>query len=85
MERSRTAESDKLLGEVEGTKVYIQVDSETAERLAKLAARLGRTEDSLIREAIRAWDIEEKPRTWPEIVMRFEGDPTIPPFESYRE
>lgn len=62
----------------------VYVDDDTAKELQKLARRKGTSRNMVVREAIAAY-LTKNSAQWPAIVLAFEGDPGMPPFESYRD
>lgn len=62
----------------------IYLDKETAKSLNQEAEQSHLSRNAIIREAIKSW-LNDKEAKWPEEVINFSGDDTMPPFESYRD
>jgi hypothetical protein len=65
----------------------LYLDAQTAKELDKTAKKLGETRSGLIRKALREW-LDKKvlgSPAWPLVVLEWQGDPEMPPFESYRD
>lgn len=61
----------------------VYLDDDTARRLDAMARSTGAPRNAIVREAIAAW-LERAGRRWPAIILEFEGDPKMAPFEASR-
>ena len=64
----------------------LYLDDQTAKELDLTASELGETRSGLIRKALREW-LDKKTRGnpgWPSLILEWQGEPDMPPFESYR-
>jgi hypothetical protein len=61
----------------------VYLDNDTARRLEAMARSTGTPRNAIVREAIAAW-LERAGRSWPALVLEFEGDSEIAPFEASR-
>ena len=61
----------------------VYVSDDLARRLAALAKRSGTKRNTLIRKALESW-VGRAGATWPDVVLRWTGDPAAVPFESFR-
>lgn len=61
----------------------LYLDDATAKRLGRLAKKLRKPRNAVIREAVEAWLLHEGP-SWPDSVAKFRGDPSAPRFEATR-
>jgi hypothetical protein len=64
-------------------KLEVILDDETAQRLDAVARATGTPHSEVVRDAVSAWS-RRSSHVWPAIVLEYEGDPTIPAFESWR-
>ena len=62
----------------------IHLDDHTSSALKKVAAKQGRTRNSIIAEAVRRWLAQADRTQWPKELLEWQGDPALPPFESHR-
>ncbi len=62
----------------------VYLDNETAKQLRNLVKRTKKTRNAIIREAIRAWVDRQARPAWPDVVLRWRGDPEAPRFEDTR-
>lgn len=62
--------------------VYIEAD--LGKEVAFLAKKLGRSRNSIIREALSAWVIDHCSSSWPPSIQRHRGDSRFPRLEDYR-
>ncbi len=64
----------------------LYLDDKTAKELDQTAKDLGETRSGLIRKALREW-LDKKDLgspAWPSLILEWQGDPELVPFESYR-
>jgi hypothetical protein len=61
----------------------VYLDDDTARRLEAMARSTGTPRNAIVREAIAAW-LERAGHSWPPLVLEFEGDPEVAPFEASR-
>lgn len=67
-------------------KFNLYLDEQTAGELDQTAKRLRETRSGLIRKALREW-LDKKSLGspgWPSAILKWEGAPATPPFESHR-
>jgi hypothetical protein len=65
----------------------LYLDDQTAKELDRTAKRLSETRSGLIRKALREW-LDKKALGnpgWPPLILKWEGAPGTPPFESHRD
>jgi hypothetical protein len=64
----------------------LYLDDQTAKKLDKIAKTLGETRGGLIRNALREWLDKRTLGSpgWTSLILEWQGDPDVPPFESYR-
>ena len=63
----------------------VHLEDELVEALEALAEREHRSRNALIRDAVRAFIEQHRPRQWPDEVRRLAGAaPDMEPFESHR-
>jgi len=65
-------------------KVTLELDARLVSRLEALARSRKIPRDTLVREAIAEW-LARGCGVWPDLVLSFEPEPTLPPFESWRD
>jgi hypothetical protein len=61
----------------------VYLDEDAAKRLNRLARQSGMARNKLIREAVATF-LERAHAAWPRIVLEFEGDVAVTPFEAHR-
>lgn len=62
----------------------VHLDDRTAAVLKREAARLKRTRNSIVTEAVKRWLSEVDRTQWPRELLDWPGDPTQAPFEAAR-
>ena len=62
----------------------LYLDDQTAKELDPTAKTMGETRSGLIRKALREW-LDKGSPGWPSLILKWQGVPDMPPFESYRD
>ena len=61
-----------------------KLEDNIGKQLKNWAKRSGKSRNMIIREAIKEWVLHHTIKTWPSSVLKFKGNPEIPPFENTR-
>ncbi len=64
--------------------INIYVEDNLGKKIKERAELLGKSRNSIIREAIKEWLQHHKANQWPTSVQKFKGVSDFPPFESHR-
>ena len=63
----------------------IYLDDKTNAEITDQANLLGKSKNTIIREAIEEWLKLHRSKKWSKNIMNFQGDPEFKEFESYRD
>jgi hypothetical protein len=63
----------------------VYIDDKTGAEMNRLSELLGKTRNTIIREALSLWMRQNQPKAWPDSVAKFTGVSDFEPFESTRD
>ena len=65
--------------------INIYIEDSLGNYLNQYAKQIGKSRNSLIREAVKEWVVHHGIKQWPTSVLEFSGIGDAPTFESYRD
>lgn len=65
--------------------VNIYIEDTLGKKLQYHAKKVGKPRNAIVREAIREWIEHHETTQWPESILKYEGCPSLPQFESFRD
>lgn len=63
----------------------IYLDDETGQHLNRVAKKVGKSRNTLVRQAVSEWLQRQGKPQWPEELLAFQGLADMPPFEASRD